>query len=176
MLCFGVCVCQGDFSGDTLTKQLTRLSPSYPIRCIALIGLGPNPKDSQSNSSNSSNMDQQQQHDLEVTSAGRLGRISSTLIKENRCETAGIVFPFPINNAGITQCLLGLYDSAYADNRYKKVPDGGHKPGFTLKTLQFLGVSDTVCKDISITSMLTSMIASGVTLAKDLVGTSVVMH
>jgi leucyl aminopeptidase len=53
--------------------------------------------------------------------------------------------------------------------RYKKLPDGGFK-AFPLKLLTVLGVTDKVATDISITTSLTKMIASGVNMARDLVG------
>eukprot|EP01041_Mallomonas_annulata_P008026 gene8026-16445_t len=130
------------------------------MKYIALLGLGPAPKRT---------LDTPVAADIEVQSAARIGRMISNLIKETKVETVGIALPCPINNAGITQCLLGVHDVAYTDNRYKKLPDSGvHKSPFTLKSVVFLGLLGDVGRDVGITSSLTNMIASGVTLAKDL--------
>ena len=53
--------------------------------------------------------------------------------------------------------------------RFKKLPDGGHK-AYPLKLFSVLGVSEKVASEVSITTSLTKMIASGVDFARDLVG------
>ena len=68
-----------------------------------------------------------------------------------------------------TRLVTALHEEAYADNRYKKEPEGGHKR-FPLETLSLLGLLATVARDVPITAKLTAVIASGVTLARDLVG------
>lgn len=66
--------------------------------------------------------------------------------------------------------LPGVHDAFYVDNRYKKVPPGGFKSP-KLKSLKFLGCSDpSLAGDIALTNSMTTMIASGVHFAKDLVG------
>ena len=128
------------------------------VKNLALVGLGPRSKSAAGNSA-----------DLEVSNANRLGKMIASIVSDLKSESIAIAFPFAINNAGITQCLLGLHDGAYVDNRYKKLPEGGHKP-FPLKKLTFIGVSSEVASDVAVTASLTNMIASGVTLARDLVG------
>lgn len=147
---------EGVFKADVMSKQVSRVfSSSSTVKHIALVGLGPNPKKGEG--------------DLEVASAARLGRSVATITKEIKASSAGVAMPRGVNNAGVTQFLLGLADGAYNDNRYKKVPEGGFKP-HTLTSLAVLGCSEAVAQDVPMTAKLTAMIASGVDFAKDLVG------
>jgi len=150
---------RGEFNGDVMTKQVTRIAGPGPIRQLALFGLGPSPKKDSESTSN----------DVEVTSAARIGKMVSTLARETKSGSIGVAFPFPINNAGITQCVLGVHDVAYVDNRYRKLPEGGHR-SFPLKSVTLLGLAPEVSRDVPVTARLTQMIAEGVHLAKDLVG------
>lgn len=71
----------------------------------------------------------------------------------------------------ISISLTGVHDAYYVDNRFKKVPPEGFKSP-KLKSLSFLGCGDpALADDIALTNSMTSMIASGVHFAKDLVGT-----
>ena len=106
---------------------------------------------------------------MEVITASRLGKSIASVAKEVSANSAG-VFVFPgTRSAGVTQLLLGLHDAAYTDNRYKTVPLGGFQLP-KLKSLSFLGCSDTLASEIELTNSMTNMIASGVHFAKDLVG------
>lgn len=74
------------------------------------------------------------------------------------------------SNKTIKYYLPGVHDAFYVDNRYKKVPPGGFKSP-KLKSLKFLGCGDAaLASDIALTNSMTTMIASGVQFAKDLVG------
>lgn len=154
----GEIIDEGVFKADVMTKQVSRVfSTTSPVKHIALVGLGPNPKKDVAGG------------DIEVASAARLGRSVATITKEIKAASAGVAMPSGIANAGITQFLLGVSDAAYNDNRYRKVPEGGFKP-HTLSSISILGCSEAIAKDVPVTAKLTDMIASGVDFAKDLVG------
>lgn len=144
------------FKADPSAKQLVRIAGgNQSIKYIALVGLGPDPKKESA------------VHDLEVSSASRLGKSVATVSKKINAETVAIALSSAVTNAGITPLLLGLHDSSYSDNRYKKESPKSDKK---LKSLTLLGCSNTVVETIELTHRLTKMIASGVHFAKDLVG------
>lgn len=145
------------FKADVASKQIVRVYGSnVSVKYIALIGLGVNPKKDKS-------------IDLEVKSASRLGKAIASIAKDIKAETVGVLMPSNTGNAGITPFLLGIQDMLYEDNRFKKVPEGGHSI-IKWKSLVLLGCSNTVTQDIALVSKLSSMIASGVHFTKDLVG------
>lgn len=145
-----------DFKADSSSKQVVRVgSADEGVKYVALVGLGPKSKSDKSN-------------DLEVMSANRLGKLVANIAKETNAETVGVAMPEGVNNAGLTQMILGVHDASYKDNRFHKVPEGGF-PASKFKDLSLLGCTDSVVKDIDLTNKLTEMIASGVKFAKDLV-------
>lgn len=146
---------EGDFKADATSKLMTKVVGNPSIKYVCLVGLGPDPKGDKAS-------------DMEIVSANRLGKTIGSIVKETKIQSVGVVPP-TIGNAGLTQMILGLYESAYTDNRFKKLPENGHKT-FPLKTLTVLGVSASAAKDMGTTATLTKMIASGVDLARDLVG------
>ena len=150
----------GEFKADAGSKRVLRVlgTNGASFKYICLVGLGPDPKKDGASAS-----------DLESKSANRLGKVISSAVKDTKVTSTGVVLPF-IGNAGFTQMLLGVYDDSYNDNRFKKEPDGGFKNNFSLKSLSLVGVSEKVAADVTITSSLTKMIASGVQQTKDLVG------
>jgi hypothetical protein len=145
----------GSFKADASTKQVTRIGGAN-VKYVALVGLGANPKKTDSG-------------DLEVQSANRLGKTVAVSAKETKAASVGVVLPVGAGNAGVTQFLLGVHDASYNDLRFKKVPEGGHKPN-PLKSISLLGASSNVVSDIAVNHKLTDMIASGVSFARDLVG------
>ncbi len=148
----------GVFKGDVKATFVTKVfSAGAGLKNLALVGLGPDPKKGEA------------AVDLEVTSANRLGKAITSLSKETKSGSVGVVMPQGIANAGMTQVFIGMTDGAYSDTRYKKVPPGGF-PAHPMTTLSVLGVSSQVEKDVSVTYELTKMIGSGVDFAKDLVG------
>ncbi len=148
---------EGSFKADPMSKYTTRVfSGSTPFKSLALVGLGPNPKDKKGK-------------DLEVTSANRLGKLVSTISKDVKASSVGISMPSGVANAGLTQMFLGVSDASYNDNRYRKVPKDGFKP-HPLSSITLLGCSDQVVSDAELTYKLTTMINSGVDFARDLVG------
>eukprot|EP00607_Mallomonas_marina_P003210 CAMPEP_0182426076 /NCGR_PEP_ID=MMETSP1167-20130531/12556_1 /TAXON_ID=2988 /ORGANISM="Mallomonas Sp, Strain CCMP3275" /LENGTH=524 /DNA_ID=CAMNT_0024607263 /DNA_START=166 /DNA_END=1740 /DNA_ORIENTATION=- len=149
----------GEFSGNAMSRSTTLLSGPSPVRRISLLGLGPSPKKDPENGPK----------DVEVKSAGRIGKMISMVSKDTKAASVGVVFSFPISNAGLSQCILGVYDGAYDDVRYRKVPEKGNDP-FPLLSLSLLGLPPAISEDLSFVHSLSSYIASGVSLAKDLVG------
>ena len=146
----------GLFKGDVKATYVTKVFGKGSVKSLALVGLGPNPKDGPAT-------------DLEVKSANRLGEAIMKLSKDTKSKSVGVVAPAGIANAGLTQMFLGMTDGAYADTRYKKVPPGGF-PAHPMGDLTMLGVSSSVEKDVAVTYSLTKMIGSGVDFARDLVG------
>eukprot|EP01038_Epipyxis_sp_PR26KG_P004922 gene4922-6888_t len=143
------------FKGDVASKQVIRMySKEFPVKYIALVGLGPSPTN--------------EDKDLDVKSAARLGKLVSTIAKELKIQSAGVVVPPGFSNSGLTQFLLGIYDNLYVDNRYKKVPEEGF-PALKFNALTLLGCSEVITRDALLTQKLTEMISSGVNFAKDLV-------
>jgi len=145
---------EGVFKAEASQKQLTRIM-NNSVKYIALVGLGPDPKKKESG-------------DMEIASAVRLGKAVASVVKDVKANKVGIFLP-TIGNSGLTQLLLGIHYDSYTDNRYKKVPEEGHKP-LTLSTVTLVGCPENVSKDSEITHKLTEMIASGVNFARDLVG------
>lgn len=144
---------EGVFQAEVASRQLIRVSIPG-LKYIALLGLGPNPK--------------QESKDLEVASALRIGRALGACCKDTHVVSAGVVLPTGTNNAGVTQLILGFQDALYQDNRYKKVPEDGFKPLKT-ETVTLVGCSEQVASSVGLTFRLTSMISEGVAFAKDLV-------
>lgn len=142
------------FKADISSKQVVRLGRDG-VKYVALVGLGPKPST--------------ETCDLEVMSANRLGKLVSNIAKDVKAKSVGVTMMEGVNNAGLSQFILGIHDAAYKDNRYRKVPEGGF-PVNEFKELTLLGCSDAVVRDIELTYKLTEMIASGVKFAKDLVG------
>lgn len=152
---------EGIFKGDSSQKQVMRIGAGAAIRYVALVGLGPAPKNK--------NVDDEKA-DLEVSSASKLGRAVAALAKEVKAVKVGVAMPKGVGNAGVTQFILGIHDGTYLDNRFKKEPEGGHTPISSIKDLALLDCPNKVAMDLDITHKLTEMIASGVNFAKDLVG------
>jgi leucyl aminopeptidase len=147
---------EGIFKGDASSKQLIRIpSTASSVKYVALVGLGANPKKGDTG-------------DLEIASASRLGKQVTMIAKETKAAKVGVVMPAGTGNAGITQLLLGVHDTSYLDNRYRKIPEEGFKPN-PLSAITLLGCSDSVANDINVNYKLTEMIADGVNFAKDLV-------
>jgi hypothetical protein len=150
-------ISEGAFTGEVATKQLIRMHGSTSgIKYLSLVGLGPSPHKTVS--------------DLDVTSAKRLGIAVSKIAEEIKAESVGVVVPQGTGNSGVSQFLLGIQSGMYSDNRFKKVPDGGF-PVSKWKQLSLLGCTAEVAGSVALNHRLTSMVASGVNFAKDLVGT-----
>ena len=98
---------ESDFKGDTSSKQMVKVVGDPSVKYICLVGLGTDPKSDKIGSG-----------DMEITSANRIGKAVGQVVKESKITSVGIAVP-NIANAGITQMILGLYESAYTDNRYK---------------------------------------------------------
>jgi len=94
---------EGDFKADVASKQVMKIVGDPSVKYICLVGLGSDPKGEKA-------------VDMEITSAHRLGRAIGAVVKETKIQSVGIVLP-AIANAGLTQLILGLHDSAYNDNR-----------------------------------------------------------
>jgi hypothetical protein len=156
---------EGIFKADASSKQLSRIGngDDLHVRYIVLVGLGANPKKSSDAA------------DLEVQSAFRLGKSVASSAKDIKATSVGVILPAGTGNAGVSQLLLGLHDASYNDNRYKKVPVDGFNPN-PLASIQLLGATESVVKDIGVNSKLTNMIASGVNFARDLVGTIIIKY
>lgn len=148
---------EGIFKGDSGSKQVVRLvnsSLTMP-KYVAFVGLG------------ADQARDKVKPDLEVQVATRLGRSLGSIIKETRAKSVAIAVPSVLNNAGLTQLLLGLYDSLHLDMRYKKEADDPSKSTFS--SLRLLGCKEVVARDAELTHQLTRTVASGVGLARDLV-------
>jgi leucyl aminopeptidase len=147
-------IAKGFFKGDG-SKQVRVYTPSASVT-VALVGLGLDPKKETSN-------------DIEVATASKLGKSLASLAKDTKAANIGLVMPAGMGNAGMTQFFLGLHDGSYVDNRFRKVPEGGSPPHLKY-SLSMLGCGDALAKDMELTHKLSSMIADGVDLARDLVG------
>ena len=150
----------GTFKADVSSKMINRVSKDG-VKYIALVGMGTDPKTKK-------DKDTKSIEDMEVKSSHRLGKMITSMAKETKAKNIGICLP-TIGNAGITQMVLGIRDASYNDIRYKKEPEGGHKPTILLENVSILNAPDAVAKDISLTTGLSDHIASGVQFAKDLV-------
>lgn len=147
----------GVFKAEVSSKQLIRLhGASGSLKYVALVGLGPDPKKGKVG-------------DMDVKSASRLGKSIAALAKEMKATSVGVIMPPAVDNAGVSPMLVAIQDALYVDERFKKVPDDGF-PQLQWKSLTLLGCSTPVHENIALTSRLSSMIASGVQLTKDLVG------
>ena len=98
---------EGNFKGDIASKQMTKIVGNSAIKYLCLVGLGPDPKSEKA-------------QDMEITSANRLGKAIGAVVKESKIQSLAVIAP-AIGNAGITHTILGLYESAYSDNRYKSL-------------------------------------------------------
>ena len=153
---------EGGFKGDTGGKRVVRVT-GLPVKHLALVGLGVDPKKSSSKSKAKSSSG-----DMEVKSSGRLGKTMAAVAKETRAKSMGIVLP-DIANAGLAQLMMGYRDAVHEDKRYKKEPVGGHKQAVKLEMVSILDATVDVSDSVSTTSLLSSHISSGVALCKDLV-------
>lgn len=148
----------GVFKADVSSKQLIRLHGARGTsKYVALVGLGPDPKKGKAG-------------EMDVKSASRLGKSVASLAKEVKASSVGVIMPPSVDNAGVSPLLVAIQDALYVDERFKKVPEDGF-PALHWKTLTLLGCSKSVSENIALTGRLASMIASGVQLTKDLVGT-----
>mmetsp|Transcript_5183 Transcript_5183/g.11886 ORF Transcript_5183/g.11886 Transcript_5183/m.11886 type:complete len:565 (+) Transcript_5183:61-1755(+) len=138
------------FKADASSKQLVRVAGGSGVKYVALVGMGPK-KDSAP----------------AKKLVGTLGTTVSALAKEVKAEKVGLVAPEGV--AEFTPFVLAMQDGLYEDTRFKKEPEGGF-PKIKWQSLELLGCSAQVVKDISLTQQLTGMIASGVHFTKDLVG------
>jgi len=146
----------GNFKADSNSKLVTRIFDStQSIKYVALVGLGVDPK--------------KEPIDMEVTSANKLGKSVAAISKEVNAKSLGIVMPKGFANPGMSQLFLGLHDALYVDNRFKKMPEGGHKRA-SLSNIHMLGLSESISKSVELNYKLTEIIAQGVDFAKDLVG------
>ncbi len=145
------------FKGDDASNQIIRThgTPNMP-RYVALVGLGLPSKKLLGT-------------DVDVSTGNRLGAALTAVANRVKAEKIGVITPKGLQNAGLTQIILGVHDAAYDDTRFKKVPEGGHKQ-CSLKSIQLLGCSQSVASDAVLTHSLSETIASGVKFAKDLVG------
>ena len=96
-------IAEGEFKADVASKQFTRVIGNSNVKYVCLVGLGPDPKSADAN-------------DIEITTANRLGKSIGAIVKESKIQTVGLVLP-KLGNSGLTQLVLGLYESAYNDNR-----------------------------------------------------------
>ena len=130
------------------------------IKYLALIGLGQEKKG---------------RKDLTVHSATVFGRKVAKAAQTVAAKSVAVVLPELSKEAGITQVLLGIYDSSYQDLRFKKETNAvaeARNKGF--KELSLLGCeTDEIVDSIKLTGRLSKVIASGVDFAKDLVGESI---
>jgi leucyl aminopeptidase len=151
----------GAFDGSISSKAyVTRLSGrGGRMKHIALVGLGNKPKDTADDG------------ELNVHLAAKLGRTLSTLSKEVKASSVGIVAPSgaAFNAASVHHILVGVSDGAYVDNRYRKEPDGGF-PSHPLNEINILGVSENMINDIDEVKNQCKHLNSGISFAKDLVG------
>lgn len=146
-------ITSGLFKGDG-SKQ-TRVYTSSASVSVALVGLGPDPKETAD--------------EMEVATASKLGKSVATLAQETKAERIGLVLPTGMESAAATQFFLGMHDGSYVDNRFRKVPEGGTAPHLKY-SLSLLGCSESVAKEIKHIHKYSNMIGEGVDLARDLVG------
>ena len=151
----------GAFKADINTKQLVHTSNMDSCaKYIALVGLGPDPKKGRDG-------------ELDVKSASRLGKAVASLAKEVKAVSVAVSLPTGTENAGVSPLLMAVHDALYVDERFKRVPEEGFPP-LAWRSMTLLGCSPSVVDNIALTDRLTSMIASGVQYAKDLVGEQLV--
>jgi leucyl aminopeptidase len=146
---------EGNFKAEIQSKVVVRImNKDMPnVKYLALVGLGLNAK---------------KDSDFEVPIALKLGRTLAAVAKETNAKSMGLIAP-SIGSSGLTQIFLGIHDAVYNDNRFKKVPEGGHE-ALKLKSFTILEVDPSVAEKASLVYKLTSSITSGVDFAKDLVG------
>jgi leucyl aminopeptidase len=147
---------EGQFKGDSNTKQIIRVGSSFKTKYIAIIGLGFEPKKNS------------EMTDMETTVALKFGRAVGSLSKEVKSKIGGVVLPNNIKNGGLAQFLIGFYDTVYLDRRFRS-EEKTNKPSYLTTKLSLLGCSETIVKDADLTHRLTKMIVDGVNFAKDLV-------
>lgn len=147
---------ENDFKADASTKQVVRIvGNDLGVKYVALVGLGASKEGGNA--------------DLEVKTASKLGKVVSSIAKETKSESVGLVMPEGVTNAAMSPFLIAIQDALYIDNRFKKTPEGGFPPQ-KWKQLKLLGCSSKVAADMALNKKLTEMIVSGVEFAKDLVG------
>lgn len=143
---------EGNFKADTDTKAIIRVAGSgLAIKYISLLGLG--------------KLNNDNDHFGSAT-AFNVGKSLTNIIKDTKVKSIGLVSS-SMSTADSKDVILGLHDGSYADNRYKKLPPDGFEK-FSLTSLSFLGFS---CSSSELSTMIShsSIIASGVSFAKDLV-------
>lgn len=142
---------ENNFDGDRNVKRVIKLFDNK-FKYIALVGLGPIPKSGCNDewSRSLGEMAASVANDLKLNSVA----VSATSIETERIDTEKL--------------LLGIYDECYNDNRFKKVPENGHRI-CKLKSVTILNSSNdgAVLKRNAHTS---ECVSSGVHFAKDLVG------
>lgn len=140
--------------GDKMATKIIHLYPNlHSFKSVALVGLGA-------------------QHDaseLNSNLAHVLGKAIVKCVKESSPESVTLLSPIAMSKSSISHVLLGFHDAWYKDDRFKaQVGDPMSAP--TSLSLQILGCDKNVCDNISEIQSSSEKIASGVNLAKDLVG------
>ena len=150
---------EGNFKADAMSKFTTRLSSSNGVKYLSIVGLGAEPKNDASTLPPG----------IEVTTALKFGKSVASITKELRSKSANIVAPSNLNNAGLSQFLIGYYEGVYLDRRYKSTSPEEKEKLYTNTSISIIGGNEALVKDIALTHKLTKMIVSGVDFAKDLV-------
>ena len=144
---------EGNFKGEALSKQITRVSSALGTKYIAIVGLGKEKAP--------------EIGDMEVASAYKFGRAVGSMAKEIKSKLSAVSLPSSINNGGLTQFFIGFHDVVHNDRRFRKA-DEKYKP-YSSSELVLLGCSEAVAKDAALNYKLTKTIVSGVEFARDLV-------
>jgi len=146
------------FKGEESSKALVRAyGLASNVKYVALVGLGAVPKEGQAGDA------------ALVRQAATLGKNIAALAREANAESVAVSLLPSVDNAFVNPILLGMHDALYADNRFKQIPEGGF-PALKWKSLTLLGASAEVAEHATHAQKFSSMIASGVHFAKDLVG------
>lgn len=144
----------GIFKADSSNKHVTRSwDPTLP-KYIALVGLGSDNRPTDAADG-----------DISVPTAQRLGKVIAGVSIKHEVKSIGVVLPAGTANTGVSQLFMGFNDASYTDNRFKKVPEEGHKKS-SLASVTLLGCSEAVANDAKLTYEVSSVIASGVNFAK----------
>lgn len=139
-------------SCENFNTKIVRLHPSVDkVKYLAFVGIGQQRDDS--------NISPELSHSL--------GKSIAKCLKDASPESISILPHMGMDSASIVQMLLGTHDALYKDNRFKIAVN---EQNSGLSYLEILGCETSVCNKMADIQSTAQNIASGVNLAKDLVG------
>jgi leucyl aminopeptidase len=183
------CRCiQGDFTAEVGSKLMLRVDPSlHHFKYVALVGVEP----TKPGSSTASPMDL---FSMGVDSGVprplvTLGRTIASLAHSANAGSVGLALPKNSGDAlnapgSVTELIVGLHEGAYADFRFRKLPKstsrsssvdasrGNWKAPDSLTLIQSHSARSVESDGLDVEAAHGHAIASGVALARDLVGMS----